>query len=127
MADFISSYPSTAFDGKMADIDLLKNTSYAEYGSNANGNYIKFSNGTLIQWYKGEAVVGSTNGFTKGFPILFTDNLYVCTPTSLTAKIEIYPDNFAAGYSNFWCYDITDVSTVGKTIKYGYTAIGRWK
>lgn len=113
----------TAFGAE--DIAALKDIDTS--GSNANGNYIKFSDGTLIQWFRGEAVVGPAGGFTKIFPVPFIDNTYSCPPASLTARVVIFPDNVYAGSSNFWCYHMQGTSIIGTTVKFAYTAIGRWK
>lgn len=96
-------------------------------GSNANGSYIKFGDGTLKQWFKGSMVVGSASGFTKSFPAPFIDNQYACVVSSLNSKTVITPDNVYAASTNFWCYRTDEVSTVGTTVTFAYQAIGRWK
>ena len=98
MADFISAYPSTSFDNAMSIQDNLTSTdinkplsanqgkvlnekigSIIESGSNANGSFVKFSDGTMIQTTKATlAYVNATQlQILVTLPLSFINTSYV--------------------------------------------------
>lgn len=85
MADFISSYPSTAFDGKMADIDNLKNgmTNYvakAEVVDNLTSTDVNkplsANQGKSLKYYIDNVVVSGTTA--NGTYTKFSDGTMIC-------------------------------------------------
>lgn len=175
MADFISSYPSTDFDGKMADIEGIKSgaiktnankiqdkpisttaptagqvlaydgaqwvgaTTVAS-GSNANGTYTKFSDGTMICRIRRTVTDQAINtaygsnylGYrTWTFPIAFLDT------TDLAITIGEAKWGTGAGWTGgasavtattcqlnfFESYSRAS----GTAFTYSVLAIGRWK
>lgn len=97
-------------------------------GSNTNGNYTKFDDGTLIQWGT-ISVSANTASYEQTFPIQFINatisvlltNIYsnskkvIWTHTTTASKLTAYPMN----------YEGNSVPTFGTSAS--WLAIGRWK
>ena len=108
-----------------------------ESGSNADGEWTKWSDGTIAQWYLSSTsyttVSAKAGGFFNNgeaftFPTAFNNSVSV----SVTAVIGQGPGNVAiAGY--VFAFSLTGVSvgasafTNTDTFKPGFYAIGRWK
>ena len=122
-----------------------------ESGSNANGSYIKFTDGTMIQWgsksFTGSAS-GSTGSYTiVPFPQSFADNKYSTSYSpiykgSVSQTISLYviltgSNTYGSGtvrtqdtvyrrlsYTN----DNTELAKLYETdLLFNWQAIGRWK
>lgn len=110
-----------------------------ERGSNANGNYVRFADGTQICWGTNKSFAGGvstsagTNTFISGagdtvtWPQPFYDNNSVVAhggvggATPFRIIVLPYRANSANGTFTFQCYvSVTD------TFTYNWTAIGRW-
>ncbi len=113
-----------------------------ESGSNANGNYIRFDDGTMIchaklrytcssvvnenGWYRATLVVGG--GTSKPFPSAFIDVPRVITSRAYDNAIEPYTLLINVSNANY-CI-VTPLHTAAFTditIVFDYIAIGRWK
>ena len=108
-----------------------------ESGSNSNGNYIKFSDGTMICWMQetvtNQAINNAYGSLFQGarqytFPVPFIGNV--------TAKCTIFQYGTSASWgtaSSFTNSVVTlrgfDVFSreAGENCKIGYMAIGKWK
>ena len=116
-------------------VNLLQDTDM-EYGSNEHGNYIKYSNGLMVQYgtvYKNIEISNPT-------AMLYYDDGYV---------VEL-PQEFVGGYSAniissqrekiLWVYSMSDFTSnmfkfnllsnafqEGSRIPFDWFAIGRWK
>ena len=114
------------------------NSNIVESGSNSNGNYIKFSDGTMICY--GTAIITSptysdwygfcrlTNTFTINLPIAFKDNNY---SLELTSKTFGYFSSINNGKNvdNFTfraCTHNQSAYNPGNG-NFNYIAIGKWK
>ena len=104
-------------------------------GSNANGSYLKFDNGVMIQWGSQELTVNMTNdygafyysfGSSQDFPVDFLDTNY-----SLNVSLETAGVGGCSHYnktkSKFYvkCYNGTSFSNATPTLH--WIAIGKWK
>ena len=105
------------------------------FSSNTESNYIKFADGTLIQYgfYEtGEIQSKVLTSYTVKFPVAFKDNNYIILPVKLTGGARGFgsvmesvsrarnPDNCNI---NAWNFD----STATESLSMGWLAIGRWK
>lgn len=133
--------------------DLTKNvqleegnttTTFTEYknygyvgGSNANGNYIKYDDGTLIQWGETTATTGTTSRNRGGITVYYSDSVTQNFPISfIDNTCNVHPQiNGGTGAVNF-IYTVMYRDRVGITLEstassYSRTirwiAIGRWK
>ena len=121
--------------------DTLKNTldKIIESGSNDNGSWIKYSDGTLIQygnvtksiniktkssssgWYYGD-------GYAINFPINFSDTNYfaeVKPAMSALITLNIYS---ITNYRNSICeFNLSSNIEYNNSYKFRWFAIGRWK
>lgn len=106
-----------------------------ERGSNANGEWIKFADGTLICW--GNGSVNTTSGpYTAGwntsvyygqptvtFPSAFRDTLYTLTGNA-TNRGAVSLLGFTRTTSTFQAEIVDRQST--STVQWSWCAIGRW-
>lgn len=99
-----------------------------ESGSNENGSYIKFPDGTMIVSIRETAQVSESKGIVCTFPQKFVNSQY-----AIFANILLPYDYIACAEgndpsaSNVWIYDLTGGSVVGEWIDYTVMAIGRYK
>lgn len=110
-----------------------------ESGSNANGDYIKYADGTLIMhaFKKATVVLAGGNGEIRWtYPIESVTDVTVLPPvnanasTSNTASIYLTAQHY---YSNekvnarFWCWSLSGAKPAsGTTLYFNFFAIGRW-
>ena len=115
-----------------------------ETGSNTNGRWIKFSDGTMIQ--RGTATVSPTyytdnnNIGTYGwsfYMVLYSSNLYITLPGSFVgvddyqfialenggSAAQPYAQNYSANSVRFGCI----VPNNATSVTFSWIAIGRWK
>ena len=102
----------------------------AVYGSNANGYYTKFADGTLVQWgVSGQYASGNTANVAVTMPLAFVNSGYAVVsngevgddPTNYEVLIVIQRNTsqqFTAHIRN---------ATGNYTRQFGWIAIGRWK
>ena len=100
-----------------------------EYGSNTNGQYIKFSDGSLICF----AVVSKSSGNTVTFPYTFYAAPIVhvaVTDSNSNNMFEARPETRSASSFKLHAVRLTSGGSVGEfttATNYSYIAIGRWK
>lgn len=111
-----------------------------ESGSNANGNYIKFNDGTLIQWGKVNKSVTLSNlsqgtqwyyedGYKINLPVSFIDNNFFANVSNyyngnITLNIYSITGRSASSFEfNLSC----SVAVTNANAEFGWFAIGRWK
>lgn len=105
-----------------------------ESGSNANGNYIKYSDGTLIQ--RGTFIYpANTNGYEIYFPTSFKDKLYQITASFYYNNSRAVVNTFSAYETDkisIWCLFFNGQEwNWAQYFAYSqqgeYIAIGKWK
>ena len=108
-----------------------------ESGSNANGNYIKYADGTLIQ-YGNVSLTTSDNRSAGGltyyststtinFPISFKDSSYSAFSNVLLANMNYFCNSYMASNDASTC-NLAFVSTANnETRGIHWMAIGKWK
>jgi len=116
-----------SFTDSIANLQAQITAMQITYGSNANGNWIKYPDGTIEQWGR-HAVTASLGSYTINFPLSFLDNLYTITfgAENGTAPSDIY----------IFCYNRSASSIndylrgAGWSIQTNFVnwhAIGKWK
>lgn len=119
----------------MADIIQIKDGStdvlpVAEtYGSNTNGQYIKFANGALIQW----GSKTGANGMTVTLPTSFNTTGYMVsmnahynTNTSIVCILSEYDRTVSNFKINAWDAN-TKAASTATNISVMWIVIGTWK
>lgn len=118
------------------DIALSNIKDYViESGSNANGFYEKYANGTMKQWGKAKVTAELKTAHGQlyrtaseqfiNFPIPFVGDMPVLNLTSQAALNFAYVATIGLDKSSF--YPMTSVSTNANTRYVHWTAIGKWK
>jgi hypothetical protein len=123
-----------------SDIQLnLKDA--VESGSNANGNYIKYGNGTMICWATKSATMGAWSSAGSLYQASNTSN--ITFPQTFYSKpvLNIQIDYTDSGFWQAWfgrsIYSTSEITylqiwrtatgNTGITFTFDYIAIGRWK
>lgn len=107
-------------------------TSVLESGNNANGNYVKYSDGTLIQYSDGkvEVDINSSAYWDKSIalPMSFIDKNYfaICSneTNNSSIKIEVLSMSY---YENSLMARIYNGTGTSYSVKFRWFAIGKWK
>ena len=106
-------------------------------GSNSNGEFVRFADGTQICWGLAEADLTSTSNQTYTFPASFSSN----GPIACAASIQV--DGLFSGTSNnnavataaigtghtsfgSWIFRVNQPGTLSSTNRLRLSAIGRW-
>lgn len=104
-----------------------------EYGSNANGNYVRFADGTQICW----AVKSSTDVLSGSSGGLYWDQETVVFPAAFTTGPHVSPNALDVSSGLYWG-TVSGVpsttgfvfqavgNTSGGTFRITYMAVGRW-
>ena len=117
------------------DEEVMPVKGLAETGESGNFSWIKFGNGTLIQWYRGQPSIGISQVYGPGylgsvyfkFPVLFKDVPSVScsearwgTGASWPIVFEVTIEKVALKIFDFYKRDTgaTDIS---------FIAVGKWK
>lgn len=103
-----------------------------ESGSNANGNYVKYPDGTLIQY---GSSIGSTSalGITETLPITFLNTGYriIANGSSSTSSSILFPKINSKTTTTFNILSYAKGDSVSThalaTYDIDWIAIGRWK
>lgn len=104
-----------------------------ENGSNTNGNYTKFSDGTMIQWGVASLGTCAINTFLDGtitFPISFSNTVYGFSPiirgTVISGNMQ---GTFIIKNAYEGSVEIRYLSNATYTVNVTVTwmALGRWK
>lgn len=119
-------------DGMSLDDYIRNTTGVVESGSNSNGSYTKFADGTLIQeGNTGSITVPASAGGYKDvtFPINFYDTNYYVTQTSLGGSYYSWVAEATTNktVSGFTCNCWNNTTASACTTEYSWIAIGRWK
>lgn len=95
-----------------------------ESGSNANGNWVKFPDGTLMQ-YRITSITGSKDVY---FPISFidTDYAFAATAKAASGKSITLGGNIYENYINISVFNL-DGSSPTYALDILWQATGRWK
>ena len=104
--------------------NTLTNGVIIESGSNANGEYIKFADGTMICRNNFLNFVSSSAGQYFYFPIAFYDNRYCMEityrATGRTTPVTFNYNPLSVSYAHIF-------SPADGTFNVSYTCIGKWK
>ncbi|CZT57628.1 pyocin knob domain-containing protein [Solibaculum mannosilyticum] len=97
-------------------------------GSNDNGSWIKYPDGTMICTIRRTDQVLDTEGIVVHFPQPFADTNYAITANVLLPyNCVCAADGNYTVSTNVWFYNLKGESTVDKWVDYTIIAIGRWK
>lgn len=120
-------------DGMSLDDYIRNTTGVVESGSNSNGSYTKFADGTLIQQGNTDRfTVPAGTGGSKDvtFPINFYDTDYCVIQTELgggTYYSQVAESTTNKTLSGFKCNCWNNTSASAADVGYSWIAIGRWK
>jgi hypothetical protein len=131
------SYNKIQIDG----IDALTGSEIVEEGSNANGNYIKYENGVIIEYTSLNLIGGDAPGGIDKyqnvwtFPSMFANNNYIVSGTilgylgtdskGLWSMLRCLYDN--SSFANIVVHLSDNILVSGDTLTCYLLAIGRWK
>jgi hypothetical protein len=131
------SYNKIQIDG----IDALTGSEIVEEGSNANGNYIKYENGVIIEYTSLNLIGGDAPGGIDKyqnvwtFPSMFANNNYIVSGTilgylgtdskGLWSMLRCLCDN--SSFANIVVHLSDNILVSGDTLTCYLLAIGRWK
>lgn len=112
----------------------LNNISF-EYGSNGNGKYFKYGDGTLICFGTVQKTLDITTGYQGVYFVSFGDTnfpqTFISTPivniTVMQPNALISCNLSSKTTSRFGTYIWKNVSGEGVAVTLDYIAIGRWK
>ena len=115
----------------------LNSNVMTESGSNPNGRYIRFSDGTQI-CYNGHLISSnnSADGTIVGFPANFSDDSYslnasakgmVSGSAAGSYVVESVPLTVSTFRIKILTHTPTEILASADTTTFGYIAIGRWK
>lgn len=116
---------------KTRDVSNLLNEGrlITEYGSNANGEYIRYDNGIQIVWVQAIQTLSSqTNrGSSFAFPVSFYDTNYIVTalPSGVAADFLISVYNKNTGFTNYANRRRDGLAYTGN-ITNDFIVVGRW-
>lgn len=131
-------YPntSTPLNAENLNNNFNEVNNIAESGSNDNGHYIKFSDGTLIQ-HTIFTVAPNNQSYDIYFPTPFIDDNYVITPMFMYMNSIAVISTFSSKYNNWIRIHNTFLDTANREWIFGENwahrqtigviAIGKWK
>ena len=120
--------------------DLLNNKVLYESGSNENGSYVKFPDGTMICYWQSGVPGSGDGGFTVAASAVTTNTLTF--PETFSSEPVVMPilmsgsSSANIGYISVSPWYVTTTQfqirfynkdTSARVPNYGYIAIGRWK
>lgn len=120
--------------------DLLNNKILYESGSNENGSYVKFPDGTMICYWQSGVPGGGTGGFSVKANSVTTSVLQF--PETFSSEPVVMPilmsgsSSATMGYISLSPWSVTTTQfqirfyskdSSNREPNYGYMAIGRWK
>ena len=119
--------------GTVAQVGGIPTGQIVERGSNANGRYVRFADGTQICTFSTTHALGSALG-TWTLPAAFTDSLYFVTLAMPRASstnsgfysTEAYPASAAAAYFKALAVNVSAINYLPETGACKLVAIGRW-
>lgn len=124
--------------GKLKELLGISSGGIVESGSNANGSYVKFGDGTMI--CRGKFIATLSGDQSKAnlyvtYPMAFSnlDVILLLNPYGLNgdqASLELDSINCSGrpvGTEYFQAYIRYLTGTVNYSVNVGYAAIGRWK
>lgn len=127
----------TMYKANDTPINLLQDTDM-EYGSNERGNYIKYSNGVLIQWGNILKTISIKNQYGSmyyddnygiEFPLNFINRNYSVSVTSSNSSSVIFVyscSNYTIDRVSFNLISPLTVENLSE-FYFDWFAIGRWK
>lgn len=133
IVDALGAYQASNILGTVSQSGGIPTGAIIERGSNANGDYVKYADGTAICWNNGisagatATLVGSlysTPSVTSvTFPITFTSVGVVSTNT-------VFANRWSGGASSLsntgFGVLLYSATTSGTNVTFGYVAVGRW-
>ena len=105
-------------------------TGIYDSGTNSNGSWIRFTDGTMICWgYNISISVGVNQGFTANYPINFTND-YSTGQTftySLVSNAGNYPTSYVGNGYPTTSQSLVVYTIAGSLCRITWQAIGKWK
>jgi hypothetical protein len=95
-----------------------------ERGSNANGDYVRYADGTQICWRSGDT--GGAAAVTRTFPAAFVNTDVTASPTirgSTTGSSLLAKSGIPTATT---CEFVTVSGTTITALSFNWSAIGRW-
>ena len=117
----------------------MESRTIVESGSNSNGKYIKYGDGTMVcwgsTWFTGIFTTGSSASFSRNFPAPFVGEWPVVNPvasmydgSSAFTNFRVSAFQNGVNLTGFFGHVRCDYASVAQTnIDLYYKAIGRWK
>ena len=118
---------------------ILETKTIYDSGSNSNGSWIRFNEGTMICYgtrtfsivadYAVGAVFYNQNGVSIGlgnYPISFIDTP-ICVLGGGSGSLNYIEHNYSGGTSIGWCWFFNPTKRTQQTIRVSFIAIGKWK
>lgn len=98
-------------------------------GSNANGSYVKYPDGTMICWASIAATAGTSvqNSGVKTYPVTFTATPYTFVQHQSLAGVFANYYVYGNAINGFTLYHIGRSSEDLSGTSFKYLAIGKWK
>ena len=135
-ASLTDDYGTSTTDGYTQNYINTNFNAITEKGSNANGTYIKYADGTLVQYgiySTTTSLSGSFNnsrfaGATITYPISFlnTDNIILLTPEQNNMLLSTTVSTLSTSNTSIYLWS-QDSRNETKVIKIHFMVIGRWK
>ena len=100
------------------------------YGATANGNYVKLPDGTLIMWRFGEVTLGDTSTAYLPLPVSVAEDgaVAVASATSYYNSMTSVGCHVASDHEQIAIYFSSGGTAItGRSMRYNYIVIGRWK
>jgi hypothetical protein len=99
------------------------------YGSNANGNYIKFDNGVMIAYNSVSAQAGTSiqNTGIVTYPVVFTATPYIVAQHNSSASVFASWYIYNNAINGFTLYHVGRSNEDLTGTSFRWIAIGRWK
>ena len=131
--------PSTSTPLNATNLNAMQNIT--ETGSNANGNYIKYEDGTLIQW-KSEDVDDQAIATQYGGTVIYFGTRQLNLPTAFyNTDYAVFVGKAIWGTGGSWGACMSNINTTtarlifydmfsretGTVFHLSWMAIGRWK
>jgi hypothetical protein len=132
------NYKKSNIIGTVSQLAGVPTGAIIEYGTNANGRYIKYADGTMVCWYYSSASYAIDNPTDSGvfysiglhlyFPVPFASEVPVVIPAAISGNNYFSWGSTEAHNANVSYTILSLVSPSSTASSYvSYIAIGRWK
>lgn len=119
--------------GTVSEVDGVPTGAVIESGSNANGNYVKFADGTMICTGGGTLAYANASVLNKAVTFAaeyinmnYSPSMLTSVPAAWHRESTLTFNNFATTGVTLGIIDNTTTYSSGDTLGFTYTIIGRW-